>query len=98
MITVKKHQTPEGRTILAAADTELLGKKYEEGEMQLDLTSQFYQGKDVSTEEFVNMLKNANILNLVGRITIHAAAEAGVIEKDGTLCIDGIEHVQAVFE
>ncbi|MFH1064557.1 MAG: DUF424 family protein [Candidatus Woesearchaeota archaeon] len=40
----KVHKTPNGM-ILALCDTEILGKTFEEGKLQLNLDSQFYMEK-----------------------------------------------------
>jgi len=42
---VKSHSTGDGRKVIAICDDSLLGKKFEEGDKQLDLTSEFYQGQ-----------------------------------------------------
>ena len=38
---VKVHRTPDGRRLIAVCDNNLLGKKFEENDLQLDLTSNF---------------------------------------------------------
>lgn len=42
---VKMHKTQDNRIVLAVCDNDLLDKKFEEGKMQLDLTSYFYKGE-----------------------------------------------------
>jgi len=43
---VKIHKSRE-RKILAVCDNELFGKKFEEGKLRLDLSSEFYDGEEV---------------------------------------------------
>ncbi len=38
---VNIHKTSDGRRIIAVCDSELIGKKFEEHNLQLDLTSNF---------------------------------------------------------
>ena len=39
------------RDVVALCDSELLGKKFEEGDFQLDIKESFYKGDEVSEEE-----------------------------------------------
>ncbi len=79
--------------LVAACDTELLGKTFREGELKLHVSS-FYDGDEVGEEEFVQQLRQATIGNLVGRSTVDAAKRAGLVQEDGVLWIDGVPHAQ----
>ena len=43
---VKIHKMPDGRSVIAVCDSNLLGKKFEEKNLQLDLTADFYKGSE----------------------------------------------------
>ena len=45
-MNAKVHRTKDGRLILALCDSELLGKVFVEGDVKLDLTTDFYQGEE----------------------------------------------------
>ena len=53
MILVKVHETPNGK-LIAVCDEELLGKRYEEGNKELDLVrySDFYRGEREDEDVF----------------------------------------------
>ena len=91
----KLHKSLEGRVILAVCDSELVGKKFEEGELQLDLTSGFYKGKEMSEERILELFKVVNIVNLVGKEAVGLGKKAGIIEK--VITIEGIPHAEAVI-
>ena len=93
---VKIHKSKE-RKILAVCDNELFGKKLEEGRLQLDLSSEFYDGEEVQEDELLNLFKGAQIINLVGEKSINTAIKAGIIDKKNIVRIKNIPHAQAIL-
>ncbi len=93
MIWIKIYTT-QGEIILAACDEDLLGKTFEEGELQLIVSESFYGGERVTQELFMSQLRNATIANLVGRKVVNIASELGMINEDCVLEIDGVPHAQ----
>ncbi len=73
------------RDVVAVADTELIGKKFEEGKFQLDVRENFYKDKEVTKEELINLLQEQAqedcTFNIVGKESIQTAIEAGLITK-----------------
>jgi len=63
---VKEHIN-EGKLILALCDKNLLGKKIEDQNIQLDLSSSFYKGEEADIEELKKLIKKAYIINAVGK-------------------------------
>src|SRR3989442_11587971 len=76
------HQGKE--TLVAAADADLIGKTFREGKFKIEV-GKFYEGDVVTEERFASELRLATIGNFVGKETIDAAKEAGVLEDDGKL-------------
>jgi hypothetical protein len=93
---VKKHQRP-GRLIIAVCDKELLGKKFEEGEKILDLTSDFYQGDEMSEEDLKALLPESYLLDFVGKEAVEFALQNDLVEKENILKIDNIPHATCLF-
>jgi len=91
---VKIHESY--RKIVAVCDAELIGKKFIEGNIQLDLTSEFYGGKKMKETEVIEILKGLNeddsTFNIVGKKSVAAAIKAGIIDKSGVMKIKGIPH------
>jgi hypothetical protein len=93
---VKVHKKQE-KTVVAVCDDDLLGKRFEEGDLQLDLTSDFYAGTKMDEKEAGDLVRNADIVNLVGEQSVKLGIEEGIVEKDRILKVDGIPHAEAVI-
>lgn len=91
---VKIHKR-EGKTIVAVCDDNLSGKRIEEGDLQLDLTSDFYSGEERSGVEAGDIMRNADVVNLVGEEAVKIGIEEGIIEKSNIIYVAGIPHAQA---
>jgi hypothetical protein len=95
MISIKIYK--QGKDLLiGACDEELIGKKFEDGKFQLDVTREFYGGKKISTEVLKKYLHDATIANLVGKKTIKCAIDIGLVDPDCIIKIKGIPHAQIV--
>lgn len=84
------------RKIISLADADLIGKKFTEGNLQLDVKESFYDGESVDEAKAVRMLKIANsddaTFNIVGKKSVECAVKAGIIDKKGIIKIQGIPH------
>ena len=94
---VKIHKTQEGRKIIAICDKELIGKRFEEGNLQLDLRSDFYKGKEKNEEEIKSLIEGDCILNLVGKKSIKFGIKMGIIDSKGVVKIKNVPHAQAII-
>jgi hypothetical protein len=93
----KLHKTLEGQIIIALCDSELLGKKFTQDELQLDLTSDFYKGEKKTEQETLNLIKEAYIINAVGKTCIEFLLKNKLIEQQNIITIAGIPHAQCVI-
>ncbi len=95
MISIKKYK--QGNDLLiGACDEELIGKKFEEGSLQIDVSKSFYDGERVSSDVLKKFLEEATIANLVGKETVDCAIKIGLVDPDCVLKIKGIPHAQMV--
>ena len=95
MISIKIYK--RGKDLLVGAcDEKLLGKKFEDGKFQIDVSKEFYGGQKIKREGLIEYLKEATIANLVGSETIKCAIEIGLIDPDCVIRIKGIPHAQMV--
>ena len=82
------------RTVVTACDSELLGKKFEEGIKQLDVRENFYKGEEVSEDEAIKVmefqLREDATYNIIGEKAINAAMKAGAITEEAVGKIAGI--------
>ncbi len=82
--------------LVSACDKELLGKTLVEGDLEFTVNPEFYGGQLVDTNTCVKHLKNATVANMVGKNTVKAAIEAGLVHEAAVLYIEGEPHAQWV--
>jgi hypothetical protein len=82
------------RTIVALADTDLIGKKFEEGIRQIEVKFGFFQGEEKNKAEIIEILKDMQkedaTFNIVGKESVECALKAGIIKKEGIMKIDSV--------
>ena len=82
------------RKVVALADSELIGKKFEEGKMQLEVRENFYKGEEVDGERVIERLKQLALddatFNIVGEKAVKVAIESGVITEGNIAKVDGV--------
>ncbi len=83
--------------LVAACDSGLLGKTFREGQLKLHVNPAFYDGREVTPEELVAHLHLATIGNFVGEETVRICRDAGFIDDEGILRIQGVPHAQLVL-
>ena len=93
---IKSHKK-QNKILLAICDDNLLGKKFKEGNKQLDLTGDFYDGESYTKLDAADIMGNVAYLNIVGEKSIELALEEGLIEEKNIIKIDNIPHAQAVI-
>ena len=85
------------RKIVSLCDKELLGKKFEEENLQLDVNSKFYGGEIKTNEkELIELLKGEekedSCFNIVGENSCNITIKSGIINKDSIIQIQGVKH------
>ncbi|MGQ9582100.1 MAG: DUF424 domain-containing protein [Thermoplasmatota archaeon] len=95
MISLRRHLSGS-ELLVAACDASLLGRKFREGELKLEVSESFFGGERVSAELLVECLELATVANLVGEEAVGAAIEAGYVDPDRVLVIEGVPHAQLV--
>ena len=82
------------RDIVAVCDSELLGKKFEEGKFQLDIKESFFNGYKTSEEKAIQIMQDMSredaTFNIVGEKSVNTAIKAGIISEEGVKKIDGV--------
>lgn len=82
--------------LIAVCDCEILGRKFSEGQLRLDVSPDFFGGDKASYAEVEAALASATMANLVGCKAVKHALALGYVEKDNILSIDGIHYAQMV--
>jgi uncharacterized protein len=82
------------RRVVAVCDSDLVGKKFEAGKMQLDVKNHFYSGEEVDSEKLVEILKreqnNYATFNIVGEESVKVALESGLISEGNIGNVGGV--------
>lgn len=82
------------RNIIAICDEDLIGKKFAEKNLILDITERFYKGEKLNPEQVLELMKDSLNLNIVGEESINIALKNNIIEKESIIKIQGIPHAQ----
>ena len=94
---VKVHKNQDGRAVVAICDNDLRGRLIEEGDAVLDLTTEFYDGEEMPAAGVSDLMRNANVLNLVGEKSIKLAIKEELLDGESIKTVDGVPHAQVVL-
>ena len=83
--------------LLVVTDKEIIGKYFEEGKLQLDLTKKFYQGQEKSKQEIVDLIEKTKTFHFTGEKSVALGLETGLIDKEKVLFVSGIPHAEVVI-
>ncbi len=82
------------RDVVAICDSELIGKKFEQGKFQLDIKENFFNGQEFNKEEALKLMKDLSkedvTFNIIGKESTETALKAEIIKKQGIKEIQGI--------
>jgi uncharacterized protein len=99
MVLIKVHE--DYKKIVAICDSDLIGKRFEEGKLQLHVNEHFYKGEEFNDIKALKILKDAQqddaCFNFVGKKAIDLGAKAGIIDKNRVLVIQGVPHALALL-
>jgi hypothetical protein len=95
IFTISEKQGPNG-LLLVITDSDILGKIFEEGNKQLDLTAEFYSGVEKSREEVVEILDKAQDIHATGTHSVGLLVELDMIDSKNILYVDNTPHAQIV--
>ena len=90
------------RDIVAVCDTDLIGKRFEDGNKVLDVRENFFKGEEISANELVEMMTDTSseadaTFNIVGKKSIDVAMRAGIIDKTGVKTVKGVPFALALL-
>jgi len=98
MICLKVHETGS-EVVLAACDKDLLGKKLEHNELEIEIRRSFYFSEELNSEDFIEKIKERNYTtaNLFGKETVDLVLKTKIATSASVVNIAGIPHLQ-IFE
>ncbi len=90
-LIVNVRESPSG-AILVVTDAELIGKKFESEKLQLDFSSSFYKGAEMSEAEILEKAKGSYILHVSGAEAVKVLSS--FIDKASVIEIGGVPHAE----
>ncbi len=93
----KQHKTQDGKILISVCDSDLLGKRFEEKDLQIDLSSGFYQGEEKSEKEILDILRKCYIAMFVGEESINFAIKNNLLSEERAAKIKNIPFAQVLF-
>ena len=90
---VTERETPEG-LLVAVCDQDVLGETFEEGEISLTVTEEFYSGQEADAEQVIESLARADVANIVGTRAVELAVEEGFVDEGCVLDVGETRHAQ----
>jgi len=80
--------------VAAICDSEILGKRFEEGIRVLDVTKSFFGGEEIESEKLrdliVDLAREDSTFNIAGKNSVRIALECGLVSRMGVRIVDGI--------
>ena len=94
IVSIKKG--PHG-ALAIITDSEIVGKIYSEGKLQLDFTKEFYAGEEKTAEEVKKIIGESQHLHLSGEKSVALGLELNLVDKERILWVKGVPHAEVVF-
>lgn len=95
MFYLKFHDVP-GEVLVAACDSDILGKRFSRGKLQIEVNERFYGSALVGEEEVLSALGRATIANIVGNNIVGKAVERSLVSPESVIDIGGVKHAQII--
>ncbi|MFB6154589.1 MAG: DUF424 domain-containing protein [Haloferacaceae archaeon] len=96
---LRERETPEG-LLVSVCDDDCLGETYENGDVSLTVTEEFYGGDEAEladSEAVVESLTRATVANIVGERAVDVAVEAGIVDENNVLDVGETRHAQLLW-
>ncbi len=82
------------RLVVAVCDSDIIGKRFEQGNKLLDVRENFYNGEEFEEQKAIAMMKSYAAedatFNIIGEKSCQAALKAGLISKEGIKKVQGV--------
>ena len=93
---VKMHKS-DRRNVVSICDDNLIGKKIEDKDLQLDVSEFFYKGEKLFEEETLEAVKSADSLNIVGEKSVRFALKNKLIDETSIIRIKKVPHAITIL-
>jgi hypothetical protein len=76
--------------MLNICDAELVGRTFNKSDLTINISKNYFAERIVEENEAEQLLKNASIINMVGKETIALSVRIGIGSAKGVKEIDGV--------
>lgn len=90
---LNERDTQDG-LLVSVCDRDVLGETFENGELSLTVTEEFYEGEPVEEAAVLESLGRADVANLVGTRAVGLAVSEGFVEEANVLEFEETRHAQ----
>jgi hypothetical protein len=90
----KIHKLAGHPPMLAVADYGLIGRKFYQNELTIEVNKELYEGQIGSRDQIASLMALHDIIILVGENSVDLAKELGLVTEDSILRIGDVPHVQ----
>ena len=82
------------RNIIAICDSNLIGKRFEKGKIQIDVKPSFYDGEEKTEKEISEIIQDGkaedSTFSIVGKKAVELALKNNIITKEGIITVQDI--------
>jgi uncharacterized protein len=96
-LLAKVHVSQNNKKVIAICDPDLIGKIIEEGNKQIDLSGEFYNGALMPEDEILMLVKQAYIVNLVGEMSVTFGLRNSIIKETNIIKIKNVPIAQIII-
>jgi hypothetical protein len=93
---LNERSTDDG-LLVAVCDPDILGETFEDGDVSLSVSEEFYGGETASESEVAESLARCSVANIVGSESVRIAIEHGFVDEENVLEVDGTKHAQLLW-
>jgi len=86
----------EAGLLVAVCDADLVGKTLKSGDLNVNISTHFYKGKQVGSDSVLKALNAAFAGNFFGKKAVKLAIKVGLVSNDGVKRIAGVPHAQFI--
>jgi len=86
----------KGEVLVAVCDDEIVGMRFRDGELRLEIKEDFYGENVFDEDEVKKALRQATIANISGEKSVRLAISIGIVDERRVLRIAGCPHAQMV--
>lgn len=91
----KEHTSGQGVT-LAVCDDDLSGKTLKFGDVDFEVSCEFYGEETADADHMLQLVERARIINAVGKRIVSLLKSENLVSEESVLMIEGVPHVQVI--